>query len=163
MSRSNPRPVALVTGASSGIGAVYAERLAARGHDLILVARRTARLQALSTKLSRDFGSKVEAIAADLTRDADIARIEQVLATNPDLSLLVNNAGNGKIGATADMSPDGAVATLALNVTALTRLTRAVLPAFLSRNTGAIINIASVLALHSLPMPRCTAGPRLLC
>jgi short-subunit dehydrogenase len=154
------KPVAVVTGASSGIGAVYAERLASRGFDLVLVARRADRLKALAARLSRDFGAKVDILPADLTNDDDIGRIEEVLATNPLVSLLVNNAGNGKIGATVDMSAEDAASTIALNVTALTRLTKAVLPALLSRNAGAIINVASVLAVHALPMASLYSGTK---
>jgi short-subunit dehydrogenase len=160
MSEVLGKPVAVVTGASSGIGAVYAERLAARGFDLVLVARRADRLKALAARLSRDLGPKVDILPADLTSDDDLSRVEEVLATNPLVSLLVNNAGNGKIGATIDMSAEDAASTIALNVTALTRLTKAVLPPLLSRKAGAIINVASVLAVHSLPMSSLYSGTK---
>ncbi|WP_061800131.1 SDR family NAD(P)-dependent oxidoreductase [Serratia ficaria] len=160
MSGSNSRPVAVVTGASSGIGAVYAERLAARGYDLILVARRTQRLKALSAKLSVGFGVKIEALAADLTKEDDLTHIERILATNAAVSLLVNNAGNGKLSSTIDMSAKDTAATIALNITALTRLSKAVLPGFLARNAGAIINVASVMALHSLPLTSLYSGTK---
>ena len=154
------KPTAIVTGASSGIGATYAEHLAARGYDLILVARRAERLQALSARLAQAHGAKVEAVAADLTQEAGLARVEQILVANPAVSLLVNNAGNGKLGATVAMSAADAAATIALNVTALTRLTRAALPPFLARNTGAIINVASVMALHSLSITSLYSGTK---
>jgi short-subunit dehydrogenase len=154
------KPIAVVTGASAGIGAVYAERLAARGYDLALVARRAERLEALAATLSQAHGTKVEVIGADLTKERDLARVETLLATDPDVSLLVNNAGNGKLRSTADMSAEDAAATIALNVTALTRLTHAVLPAFLSRNAGTIINVASVMALHSLPITSLYSGTK---
>ncbi|MER9327019.1 SDR family oxidoreductase [Mesorhizobium sp. M0488] len=157
---SNPRPVAVVTGASAGIGAVYADRLGARGYDLVLVARRADRLKTLSVKLSQAHGIKVEVIGADLTKEEGLARVEKVLATNPAVALLVNNAGNGTLASTVDTSTDAAASTIALNITALTRLTRAVLPAFLSRNAGAIINVASVLALHSLPIASLYSGTK---
>ena len=157
---SASKPVAVVTGASSGIGAVYAERLAARGYDLVLVARRAERLQALSAKLAQAHGTQVEIVAADLTSEAGLVRVEHVLATNPDVSLLVNNAGNGKLGATVAMSAADAAATIALNVTAPTRLTRAALPPFLARNAGAIINVSSVMALHSLPITSLYSGTK---
>jgi short-subunit dehydrogenase len=160
MPESCTRPVAVVTGASSGIGAVYAERLAARDYDLVLVARRADRLQALSARLSEAFDTEVEVIAADLTSDDDLKRVESVLATDPRISLLVNNAGNGKIGTTVDMPPEDAVSTVALNVTALMRLTKAVLPAMLSRNAGAIVNVASVLAVHALPLSSLYSGTK---
>ncbi len=149
---SIPARLAVVTGASSGIGAVYADRLAARGHDLLLVARRGDRLRDLAAKLLAKYGAKVDMIEADLTQEADIARVEAVLSNDPRLAVLVNNAGSGKLGATVDMSAEDAASTIALNVTAMTRLARAALPAFLSRDTGAIINISSVMALHSLPI-----------
>ena len=89
MTNSASKGVALVTGASSGIGAVYADRLASRGYDLILVARRTDRLEALAAKVSKAYGIKAEVVAADLTQDLDEARIEKIVATNPDLRVLV--------------------------------------------------------------------------
>lgn len=151
MSELHSRPLAVVTGASSGIGAVYAERLARRGYDLILVARRADRLETLAAELSQT-SAQNRVVAADLTRNDDISRVEEILAAEPRLSLLVNNAGSGKIGATADISAEDATAMIALNVTAMTRLTKAVLPKLLERNAGAIINIASVMALHSFPV-----------
>ena len=154
------KPIAVVTGASSGIGAVYAERLAARGYDLVLVARRAERLRVLSAKLSQAHGAKVEVVDADLTQETGLAHVEHVLAINPDVSLLVNNAGNGKLGATVAMSTADAASTIALNVTAPMRLTRAALPPFLSRGTGAVINIASVMALHSLPITSLYSGTK---
>ena len=159
-SSSSNKPVAVVTGASSGIGAMYAERLASRGYDLVLVARRAERLQTLSARLSQAHGATVEAVDADLTKEAGLARVEGLLATNPRVAMLVNNAGNGKLGATVDMSADDAASTIALNITALTRLTRAVLPAFLSRDAGAIINIASVMALHALAITSLYSGTK---
>ena len=160
MSKSHSKPVAVVTGASSGIGAVYAERLAARGYDLVLVARRAGRLRSLSATLREAFGGEVDVMDADLTKNDDIKRVEEVLATNPNVSLIVNNAGNGKLSSTLDMSQEDAASTLALNITALTRLTKAVLPAFLSRDQGAIINIASVMALHSFPITSLYSGTK---
>ncbi|OBZ95535.1 AraC family transcriptional regulator [Pararhizobium polonicum] len=149
---NSEKPVALITGASSGIGAVYAERLAKRGYDLILVARRIDRLNKHATDLSSLYGSKVEVREADLTAESDVADVENVLRSDSRITLLVNNAGNGKLGKTADISHDDTMSTIALNVVALTRLTRAALPHFVDRNSGAIINIASVMALHSLPI-----------
>ena len=142
---------ALITGASSGIGAVYAERLAARGYDLVLVARRADRLATLAAKLEAANKVSVRTIAADLTADADIARIEQVLRDDT-IDLLVNNAGMGPIASSADMSDADAAATLSLNVTTLMRLTRAALPAMRARKSGAIVNVGSVLAFHALPV-----------
>ena len=115
--------------------------------------RRADRLRTLAAKLSSAHRTNVEIVEADLTQDADLVRVEAVLATRPDLAMLVNNAGAGKLGAIVDMSAeDTAAATIALNVTALTRLTRAALPAFLARDAGTIINISSAMALHALPI-----------
>jgi len=141
------RGTALVTGASSGIGAVYADRLARRGHDLILVARDAARLNALAERLRATTGRTIDVLPADLTSAADRQRVEARLASDERITLLVNNAG---IGATSKLI-DADVASLdrmiELNVTALTRLTRAVAPGLAARGRGAIINIASIVAL----------------
>ena len=145
-------PIAVITGASSGIGAVYADRLAARGYDLVLIARRIERLQALATTLHANHGVEVQTIKADLTNQADLEAIEQQLRSDERVALLVNNAGNGKLSGTVDMSDADTAATISLNVVAPTRLARAVLPGLLKRNTGAIINIASVMAFHALPI-----------
>lgn len=141
----------LITGASSGIGAVYAERLAARGYNLVLVARRADRLTTLAKKIERASSVSVRTIPADLTVDADIALVEQVLREDA-IDLLVNNAGMGPSASTTDMSDADAVATLTLNVMALMRLTRAALPGMRARKSGAIVNVGSVMAFHALPM-----------
>lgn len=154
------KPVALVTGASAGIGAVYADRLAARGFDLILVARRADRLQTLSTNLAAAYGTKIDVVEADLTKDADVTRVEQVIRDNPAIVMLVNNAGNSTLAPVAKTSAQDAAAMVALNVTALTRLTHAILPAFLARNEGAIINVASVLSFHALPISAIYSGTK---
>ena len=138
---------ALITGASSGIGAIYADRLARRGYDLVLVARSEAKLKALAAKISADTGRSVETVAADLTNASDLVRVEAILATDPDIALLVNNAG---VGATAPLleADIGAMEDLlALNVNAPTRLAYAVAPAFVARGKGAIVNIASAVAV----------------
>lgn len=160
MSASSPKPVALVTGASAGIGAIYAARLAERGYDLILVARRADRLKALSDKLGAAHGTKVEVVEADLTKDADVTRVEKVLKENSAITLLVNNAGNSTLAPVAKTAEEDAAAMIALNVTALTRLTHAILHAFLSRNLGAIINVASVLSFHALPISAIYSGTK---
>ncbi|CAN7417405.1 SDR family NAD(P)-dependent oxidoreductase [Devosia sp. LjRoot3] len=141
---------ALITGASSGIGAVYAQRLAARGYDLVLVARRAERLADLATQLQQAHKVSVRTIAADLSADAGMASIETVLR-DEEINLLVNNAGMGPISSTADLSDEAAAQTLALNVTALMRLTRAALPAMRARKSGAIVNVGSVMAFHAMP------------
>jgi short-subunit dehydrogenase len=143
---------ALITGASSGLGAVYARRLAARGHALILVARRADRLETLSADLTRDYGVSVRTIAADLTAEADLAGIEALLRQDQTIGLLVNNAGAGPVATSADLSDADAASVLALNVNALVRLTRAALPGFRARNAGAIVNVGSVMAFHAMPV-----------
>ncbi len=157
---SSHKPVAVVTGASAGIGAVYARRLAARGFDLILVARRADRLAALSKEVQDKHGTQVEVVAADLTASADLARLEKLAAADKRITMLVNNAGNAKLAPLARTSTEDAASMIALNITALTRLTQAVLPGFLTRNSGSIINVASVLSLHSLPISSVYSGTK---
>lgn len=151
---------AVVTGASSGIGAVYADRLAARGYDLILVARRADRLLALSEKLSASHGVKVQTLVADLADEADLAKVENVLANDASVRLLVNNAGLAHFSPLAQASVSNSMAQVALNITALTQLTHAVLPSFLTRNEGDIINVASALSVHSLPFSAVYSGTK---
>jgi short-subunit dehydrogenase len=138
---------ALITGASTGIGAVYAERLARRGHDLVLVARNKERLEALAERLVRETGRRVEVLAADLTATADLRRVEERLRTDERITLLLNNAGLGATATLLDSDPDQIDTMIQLNVVALTRLTRAVAPGFVARGGGALINIASIVAL----------------
>jgi short-subunit dehydrogenase len=138
---------ALVTGASSGIGAIYADRLAKRGHDLILVARNKERLAALARRLGRDTGRKVETVAADLNAPADLRRVEEILRTREDISVLVNNAGVGAAAPLMSSDVDKMEDMIRLNVTALTRLTYAVVPRLVARGNGTIINIASSVAI----------------
>ncbi len=157
---TSSRKVAVVTGASSGIGAVYADRLAARGYDLILVARRADRLEALAAKISSAHGVKVNAIVADLTKDADLAKVEKVLATDPAVHILINNAGLARLRPVTQSSAEDTGSQIALNISALTRLTQAAAPAFVARNEGVIINIASVLAVHSMPVSAVYSGTK---
>jgi short-subunit dehydrogenase len=138
---------ALVTGASSGIGAIYAHRLAQRGYDLILVARNADRLGALATRLTKETGRTIETIAADLNDKSDLARIETVLKTDASITLLVNNAGVGGTAPLLQADADKMQAMIDLNISALTRLTYAVVPAFVARGGGSIINIASIVAI----------------
>jgi len=138
---------ALITGASSGIGAVYADRLAQRGYDLILVARDQARLSALASSLAASTGRNVEFLRADLTSRDDLHAVEERLRTDASITALVNNAGVGATGALVDTKVDDLERMIALNVTALTRLTAAVIPVFLARGNGLVINIASIVAL----------------
>lgn len=138
---------ALITGASSGIGAVYARRLAARGHHLILVARATDRLNALAAELRQAHGIDVKILTADLTNDAQLATVVQRLRSEPPVDILVNNAGAALIGDFATANPTDLDKLLDLNVRAPTLLASAVIGGMVKRGSGAIINIASVLAL----------------
>lgn len=138
---------ALITGASSGIGAVYADRLARAGYDLILVARRADKLRSLARELTDRTGRSVETLAADLTHPADLASVETVLKTDASITLLVNNAG---VGATAPLLQSDIAdmdRMITLNVGVLTRLAYAAAPAFVARGNGTIVNIASIVAL----------------
>ncbi|MEP9355046.1 SDR family oxidoreductase [Xanthobacter sp. KR7-65] len=147
MNADNTKGTALVTGASGGIGAVYAERLARRGYDLVLVARNAARLDAVSASIAGARGRSVRPVVADLSDAADLRRIEATLRDDAAITLLVNNAGFG--AATPLLSSDVArmEEMIAINVTALTRLTYAAAPAFVARGGGTIINISSIVAL----------------
>ena len=143
----NLKDAALITGASSGIGAIAADRLAKRGHDLILVARNGERLETLAGHLEGETGRAVEVIVADLNETIDRSRVEHVLRTNESITALVNNAGIGAPTRLLDANIDRLQAMIDLNITALVRLTYAALPGFLKRGGGAIINIASVLGI----------------
>src|SRR5579863_1699041 len=138
---------ALITGASSGIGAVYADRLARQGYDLILVARNIERLRAAAARLTTETGRTVEIVAADLTKAGDLAQVETLLKTDSSITLLVNNAGVGATAPLLNADVDKMQALIDLNVTALTRLTYAAAPGFVARGTGTIVNIASVVAI----------------
>jgi short-subunit dehydrogenase len=137
---------ALITGASSGIGATYADRLARRGYDLILVARSKPELEKRARALASASGVRVQVLPADLTTDADLQRVEQVLRDDPSISLLVNNAGAMSLGALAKADIGRLKSEIQMNILAPTRLAHAVLPGLLARNRGAIINIASVMS-----------------
>lgn len=146
-SNTSNKGAALITGASSGIGAVYADRLASRGYDLILVARDRQRLDAVAADLHARTGRKIDVIAADLGVAADLKAVEQRLRDDSGITLLVNNAGLGASKTLIDSSVEELDALIAINVQALTRLTRAAAPVLATRGKGAIINIASVVAL----------------
>jgi uncharacterized protein len=143
MSTTELKGTALVTGASGGIGGVYADRLAKRGYDLILVARNEDRLTALARGLENETGRSVERIVADLSDKADLARIETTLRTNAKIALLVNNAGVGATTPLLASDVDKMSDMIALNVNALMRLTYAAVPGFVARGGGTIVNIAS--------------------
>jgi short-subunit dehydrogenase len=147
MTASENKRTALITGASSGIGAIYADRLARRGYDLILVARNRERLEALRQRLTRETGRTVEFVVADLNEREDVRRVEEVLRRDASITLLVNNAGVGATAPLLDADIDKMEDMIALNVTALTRLTYAAVPGFVARGGGTIINVASIVAV----------------
>jgi len=147
MANPSNKGVALITGASSGIGAVYADRLAKRGYDLILVARNEERLKALSARLARETGRSVKLLPADLSNKAELARVEAALRDDPSITMLVNNAGTASVAPLLKADVQKMEDMIALNITALTRLTYAAAPSFAARGAGAIINISSIVGI----------------
>src|SRR5438093_199296 len=147
MSHSRSKGTALITGASAGIGAVYADRLAKRNYDLVLVARNEARLKALSGRLTSETGRSVTPLRADLGDKADLATVESMLRDDQAITMLVNNAGIAAITPLLNTDVADVADMIALNIVALTRLTYAAAPAFVARRAGTIINIASVVGL----------------
>ncbi len=141
------RPTVLITGASSGIGAAYAERFAQRGHDLVLVARDLARLQTLAARLNGEHGVAVDVLQADLTQPDDLATVEARLRDDASIGILVNNAGAAQSGSFIEQSTDSVAQLVALNTTALVRLASAITPRLAKAGDGAIVNIGSVVGL----------------
>lgn len=140
-------PTVLITGASAGMGATYAERFARRGHDLVLVARNDARLEALSARLRSETGAAVDILQADVTNPNDLATVETRLRNDHRIGILVNNAGTSLAGTFVDQSTNDIAQLIALNATAVARLASAVAPRFVEAGTGAIINVSSVVGL----------------
>ena len=147
-SHSPTRPLGLVTGASSGIGRAFAERLAAGGYDLALVARRHEQLEALAKRLGESFEARVELLPADLTRTEDLGRVEARLRGEPAVDLLVNSAGFGTGRPFLEVEPDRIEGEIRLNALATIRLVRAALPGMVSRARGAIINVSSAMGFQ---------------
>ncbi len=140
-------PTVLITGASSGIGTVYAERFARRGHDLVLVARDKGRLDALAERLRHDTGVAIDVLPADLTQRSDLATVEARLRDDARIGILINNAGIAQSGGFTEQSADSIEQLITLNTLALTRLAAAVAPRLANAGEGAIINIGSVVGL----------------
>lgn len=149
MSSIENRGTAVVTGASAGIGAVYAERLAAQGYDLLLVARRADRLEALAEAIRQKHGRAVAVVAADLADEDDLRRLEERIAGDDGIALLVNNAGVGGQNVVAVANAEDIARQIKVNVIALSRLTRAVLPGLIRKGRGAVVNVASILAFST--------------
>lgn len=137
-------PTVLITGASSGIGAVYAERFARRGHNLVLAARDKPRLDALAARLIKKHDIAVEVLQADLTNAADLTALETRLRDDAQIGILINNAGMAQSGGFLEQSTEAIERLIALNVVALTRLAAAVAPRFAESGTGSIVNLGSV-------------------
>lgn len=144
---STTKGTAVVTGASTGIGAVYADRLAKRGYDLILVARNIDRLKALADRLITETGRSVTPIGADLNDKTSLLKLEKLLQDDKSITMLVNNAGVGSVASILDGGIDEMESMINLNITALTRLTYAIAPVFAAKGSGTIINIASVVGI----------------
>ncbi|WP_455289412.1 SDR family NAD(P)-dependent oxidoreductase [Cupriavidus necator] len=137
----------LITGASSGIGATYAERFARRGHDLVLVARDKSRLDALAAHLRKETNVAVDVLQADLTQAADLATVESRLRADTSIGILINNAGIAQSGGFVEQTADSIERLITLNTTALTRLAAAIAPRLAQAGEGAIVNIGSVVGL----------------
>ncbi len=144
--------IAVVTGASAGIGKVYADRLAKRGYDLILVARRKERLDALSQELQQKYGITAESIVADLGNETDLKQVADVITANDRITMLVNNVGTSALKSSSDIPADVVHNQMNVNAKAVTHLSLAVLPNFVKRNSGTLINIGSVLSFFALPI-----------
>ncbi|NNU63009.1 SDR family oxidoreductase [Ochrobactrum soli] len=148
--KSNPMSqvsAVLITGASTGIGATYAERFARRGHDLVLVARDAVRMEALAGRLRQETGVTIDILQANLTQATDLAKVETMLRDDARIGVLVNNAGTAIGGSFVDQSVDDMTKLVALNATALVRLSSAIAPRLAKAGEGAIINIGSVVGL----------------
>lgn len=145
MTNTNPKGTAVITGASSGIGATYADRLAARGHPLLIVARREDRLQSLAVELTERHGVKVEKLVLDLVKADDVSVLEKRLETD-NIEILVNNAGAGGLGPISVSSGDKMEALIRLNIIAVTRFSQAVLTGFRRRGKGSLVNLGSIIA-----------------
>ena len=137
----------LITGASTGIGAIYADRFARRGHGLVLVARDKARLDALAARLRQEHSVAVDVLQADLTKSADLIAVEKRLRDDAHIGILINNAGAAQSGGFIEQTPESNERLITLNTTALVRLASAVAPRFAKAGEGAIINIGSVVGL----------------
>jgi short-subunit dehydrogenase len=150
-SMSDLKGTAVVTGATGGIGALYAAGLAERGYDLLLVGRQQKTLDAVAKAVKQKANVKVETIVANLAEAKELARIEARISSDPAITTLINSATSVTFSPLAKLGLQALDETITVNITALTRLTHAVLPGLLARGAGAIVNMASVLAFHPWP------------
>ena len=146
MNRHESNGTAIVTGASQGIGAVYARKLAERGHDVVLVARNKDRLEENAARIRAATARQAEVVVADLSADADVNRLADRLRSDPAISILVNNAGATLDGGLLANDSEALARQLALNVVAPALLAQAAAKAFIARRRGSIVNISSVTA-----------------
>jgi short-subunit dehydrogenase len=159
MTNEGSKGTAVITGGSSGIGTAFADRLAARGYDLLLVARRADRLQAAAADLAERHNVAVDTMVADLEKDEDVARLERHIIDNP-ITMLINNAGTGGLGPTAVAGAARQEKLIRLNISALTRLSLAALQVFRASGTGALVNISSVIAFAPSPAAASYSGSK---
>ncbi len=143
--------VAVITGASSGIGREYAEQLAQRGYDLVLVARRADRLTQAASELQARYGRNIINVVADLSKEADVRRVVEVIRTQPSITLLVNNAGIMLMGPTTDAQAEQVNTLLRVNIDALVHLSIAALTRFKTEDRGTLVNVGSVLGFAGYP------------
>ncbi|HEY4068362.1 MAG TPA: SDR family NAD(P)-dependent oxidoreductase [Burkholderiaceae bacterium] len=161
MTRSTPSlGTAVVTGASSGLGRVYADRLAKRGHDLLLIARRGDRLEAAAKELRAAYGVEVKTLVADLGNPAELSKVVQALSSDARITMLVNNAGLATLAPVAATTQAQAASMIGVNIGALTALALAVLPGFKARDHGTIVNIGSILGFATLPTSSIYSGTK---
>ena len=148
---NNTTKMAVVTGAAGGVGAAYAEGLAKRGYDLLFVGRPGSAMQEIANRIARDSGRRVEIGFYDLSATTDIDRLAERLSSDTSIALLANIAGAATFSPFGSISPAQINQTIAVNISALTRLSRAVVPGFVARKAGTIVNFASILAFHPWP------------
>jgi short-subunit dehydrogenase len=158
--KSLAKGTAVITGASSGLGAVYADRLAKRGFNLTLVARREDRLRALADRLNGAYGITVKILAADLGDSAGVQKVEQEILADDQITMLVNNAGTATLTTLAQTITADLDAMIAVNATAVSRLSLAALGVFKKKNAGTIINVGSVLSFNTLPISGVYSGTK---
>jgi short-subunit dehydrogenase len=159
-SSNSEKGTAVITGASSGIGKVYADRLAKRGYNLLLIARRGDRLMELAQRLRTDRGVSAETLVADLGNPTELKKVANIIATDSRITMLVNNAGTSKMAPSIKLPLEEVDRQLDVNARALTHLSLAVLPGFKERDRGTIINIGSVLSFYALPFTTTYSGTK---